>query len=750
MATEDPFRLVGSAIENKHRIDHVVDEGGFAVVYRGYHLGFEQPIAVKCLKVPPHFTGPAHALFLAKFREEGKHLARLSEHRSVVRVYDYGITKGPTGLEIPFLVLEWLEGATLEAHLIGRAQARLGGLGESTSVTLLRPAIEAIGFAHRLGIAHRDLKPANLFLARTALGDVLKVFDFGIAKAMQEGETATRIATRTTSGFSAFTPRYGAPEQFRSKRYGATGPWTDVHALGLILVECATGRPALEGEEDGDYFVASTADVRPTPRARGAQVSDGFEQVCAKALALLPAERYRHAGELLEALDALGAPRDGASPPTQARDRTVLEMPASVVASTSPEAASPYAGADAAQATVWPPLPGETRRDTPAPAKTEPPAEPPAAPAPAITERPGERTDPQPPSPAATQHRAEATVATGGSTVLSALSAVRAVTAPGEPTPEAPQPRAPVRAAPLGGRAKLVAGAAVGLIGVAIVLALVLGRHGDESAAGADTTSLPLASGLAGAHTASGSGSPAAPVASAEGCPAPMKSVPAGELQMGCAPADSNCLPAEKPLHRVPMQTYCIDETLVTVADYRKCAQDGGCLVDGLNGCAELGTWNATGKDEHPIVCVTWQQADAYCRWARKRLPTEEEWEYAARGKDLRIFPWGDEPPTGQLCWKRWQKARGEGEKDKRDGTCSVGSHLSGASPFGLLDMVGNVWEWTASDYRDGYDAAPIASERVIRGGFWGSNSLTEVRVSSRNHLKTGRSLDSLGFRCAK
>lgn len=96
---------------------------------------------------------------------------------------------------------------------------------------------------------------------------VLKVLDFGIAKAMQEGETATQLATRTSSGFSAFSPQYGAPEQFRAKRYGATGPWTDVHALGLILTELVSGRRALVGEEHADFHECSTAERRPTPGA---------------------------------------------------------------------------------------------------------------------------------------------------------------------------------------------------------------------------------------------------------------------------------------------------------------------------------------------------------------------------------------------------------------------------------------------------------------------------------------------------
>jgi len=309
--TPDPFNLVGTAIDGKYRIDEMIGEGGFGVVYKGFHEKLDIPIAVKCLKVPSHFTADAKELFLDKFQDEGRHLAKLSEHRSVTRVYDFGVASG-----LPFLVLEWLEGEDLEQLL----ETQQTPFTEAAAVEFLRPAIDALAFAHSSGIAHRDIKPANLFWAKTALGEVLKVLDFGIAKAMQDGETATQLSTKTSSGFSAFSPPYGAPEQFRSKKYGATGPWTDVHALGLILTEMVTGQPAFDGEEMGDFFVACIGDQRPTPRHFGAEVSDAFEQLCAKALARSPEERFADASELLDALDNMAAGSPAPRVDTQAQE----------------------------------------------------------------------------------------------------------------------------------------------------------------------------------------------------------------------------------------------------------------------------------------------------------------------------------------------------------------------------------------------------------------------------------------------
>ncbi|MBK8943278.1 MAG: peptidylprolyl isomerase [Polyangiaceae bacterium] len=178
-------------------------------------------------------------------------------------------------------------------------------MSPADAVALLRGALEGITFAHEQSppVAHRDLKPANVFVVvDPKRGAQTKVLDFGIAKAMQDGEKVTQLKSRTSSGFSAFSPSHGAPEQFRPKKYGETSPRTDVYALGLLLCEVTTGRPALEGDDLVELMESSTHAERPTPRRRGAKVSDAFEAVCERALALQPKERYATAGELHAAL----------------------------------------------------------------------------------------------------------------------------------------------------------------------------------------------------------------------------------------------------------------------------------------------------------------------------------------------------------------------------------------------------------------------------------------------------------------
>ena len=104
--SDDVFELVGSSLHGKYRVDAVVGEGGFGVVYRGFHLSFEQPIALKCLKMPSHFTAEARQTFLERFREEGKLLAKLASHGAVTRVYDFAVTTTADDVAVPYLVLE--------------------------------------------------------------------------------------------------------------------------------------------------------------------------------------------------------------------------------------------------------------------------------------------------------------------------------------------------------------------------------------------------------------------------------------------------------------------------------------------------------------------------------------------------------------------------------------------------------------------------------------------------------------------
>jgi serine/threonine protein kinase len=234
------------------------------------------------------------------------------------------------------------------------------------AIALIEPAAEALALAHKRGIAHRDIKPANLFLLGDPRGEScpVKLLDFGIAKVVQDAQKMGGAFTKTSGQVTSFTPAYGAPEQF-SRTHGATGPWTDVFALALVLVECVTGRPPLDGDDFMQIAYASADKaVRPTPRTRGVSVSDAVEAVFLGALAVVPTERYRTAGEFwnalrvaigLEPLRALGSAQGpglvSTSRPSVVSSASVREPPGSGSASapgavqiTAPPATAGQAG----------------------------------------------------------------------------------------------------------------------------------------------------------------------------------------------------------------------------------------------------------------------------------------------------------------------------------------------------------------------------------------------------------------------
>lgn len=192
--------------------------------------------------------------------------------------------------------------------------------------------------------------------------------------------------------------------------------------------------------------------------------------------------------------------------------------------------------------------------------------------------------------------------------------------------------------------------------------------------------------------------------------------VPAGEYVIGREPGETRQRFTE-------MDSFELTRTPVTNAQY------GHFVVEG--GAAAPSHWPAVA--DHPVVFVDWHEASAFCAWAGGRLPTEAEWEKAARGTDGRTYPWGDEEDETRATI---------GGGMKGGTTSRVGSYPDGASPYGLLDMAGNVWEWTSTEYPPG--------ERVLRGGSFASPGLTWARCTMRSHSRPVRRQAHIGFRVAR
>ena len=238
----------------------------------------------------------------------------------------------------------------------------------------------------------------------------------------------------------------------------------------------------------------------------------------------------------------------------------------------------------------------------------------------------------------------------------------------------------------------------------------------------------------------------------ASGCGPPpgMVEVPDdGVFEMG-----SNAYPDEMPIRQVQVDRFWMDETEVTVEAYAGCVDAGTCSEPSTGTYCN---WMVAGREDHPVNCVTWFQAEEYCGYAdegTKRLPTEAEWEKAARGTDAREYPWGDTP--GPSCTHVVMIDGGSG--CGMDSTWPVGSKPNGDSPYGAHDMAGNVWEWVADWYADTYDAMETSnptgpetgSLRVLRGGSWLGSFSYNFRAAYRYENDPAYDYITVGFRCAR
>lgn len=245
-----------------------------------------------------------------------------------------------------------------------------------------------------------------------------------------------------------------------------------------------------------------------------------------------------------------------------------------------------------------------------------------------------------------------------------------------------------------------------------------------------------------------------------------MVAIPAGSFAMGSDSPEAG--DNEKPIHDVTVAPFLLDRTEVTVAAYAACVRAGACtapdaFVDERGNYRVFCNWqHPEARANHPVNCVDFFQAQAFCAWASKRLPSEMEWELAARGGEERVFPWGNEAPDatrlnacGLACAKNLVARRFPGvppmysPDDAWPETAPVGSFPGGASKHGVLDLAGNVWEWTATEYAT-YDGKAGEPKRVLRGGSWGGGEARTERTTYRFRLDPSSRAQFLGFRCAR
>src|SRR5262245_54639337 len=296
-------RLLGG----RYQVGELLGYGGMAEVHRGRDLRLGRDVAIKTLR---HDLA-RDATFQLRFRREAQNAASLN-HPAIVAVYDTGEERGPAGEELPYIVMEFVNGRTLKEVL-----AAEGRLMPRRALEIVSDICSAIEFSHRHGIIHRDIKPANVMLNST--GQV-KVMDFGIARALASGAT-----TMTQTSAVIGTAQYLSPEQARGEPVDAR---SDVYATGCVLFELLCGHPPFVGDNPVSVAYQHVREDPRPPSESNRDVSPDVDAVVLKALAKNPINRYQSAGEMRADIMRAAAGRPVIATPVMSQDeRTSMMAP---------------------------------------------------------------------------------------------------------------------------------------------------------------------------------------------------------------------------------------------------------------------------------------------------------------------------------------------------------------------------------------------------------------------------------------
>lgn len=611
------------------------------------------------------------------------------EHPHIVRFFGFEETHG-----LAFLVMEFIEGVTLRRylHLLRRPLA----LPETLYVT--QPVCSALHYAHQMGVYHCDVKPANIFIER---GGRVVLADFGIA---QLSESAT--VTFSTPG----TPAYMSPEQCQGTE--DLDARADIYSLGVTTYEMLTLDRPFKGEADGTTGGRGER-VRweqihlppPPPRSVNPHISPSAEAAILRSLEKAPGRRQQGALDFHRELSGSGAMEPVDSLPWVEG----LQAPPSGVE-------------------LPPPPPPPHKKPLPA--------------------------------------RGIGVVVGGVGIVVLAVLLLALIPRIIPPTPTPPLTRD-------------AATATARVTRILPTYTLIPSPMYTPEIEPTWTPSLPSSAAFTPTPMPTPTPSPVLPpttcrsgtVISWPQDDAELVCVPEGEFVMGSNSDHINdviqwCREAgghsctygefsnETPKHSVWVDAFFIDRTEVTNRQYQRCVAAGACtepLSFGSN--TRRSYYSNASFGDYPVIHVSWRQARDYCEWAGRRLPSEAEWEKAARGTDGRVYPWGSASPGTSLA-----NFLPVGRSPETYDTTRVGSYPSGASPYGALDMAGNVWEWVWDWFgQTYYETTPFrnppgpssGSEHVIRGGAW-YNKFYYLRTTNRGTSADPHSMGNrIGFRCA-
>jgi eukaryotic-like serine/threonine-protein kinase len=296
----DPFDLVGDVLDGQFRVDAFAGEGDLSVVYKGHHFGVDAPVAIKCLNLPETLDPALAKPLVDGFKQASSMHYRLARgNLHIAQTIASGSTLVPrSGVVVPYLVREWFDGESLASDLGRRRAEKRTGRSLEDALALLETAFDGVAYAHAQNEVHLSLNPSNFFVlgGSGAERHTLKVLDFGVARTMNA--FGVRPGGRPGTGLRLLFPAYAAPEQL-DRNVGELGPWTDVYALALVMMEVLSDR-AVMSETDTGAVVEHALDERrrPSPQSHGIKLPSHVERALSRAVSLQPARRQKNAAEL--------------------------------------------------------------------------------------------------------------------------------------------------------------------------------------------------------------------------------------------------------------------------------------------------------------------------------------------------------------------------------------------------------------------------------------------------------------------
>ena len=723
-------------LEGKYYLECRLGQGGMGVVYKARHSYLKTSHAIKIIL--PDLVGNDPQL-VTRFRQEALAAAAI-RHQNVVGVSDYGVAMGT----MPFLVMEYVEGESLH-DLLAREQR----LSPERAFELMSAIGAGVGAAHHQGIVHRDLKPLNVMILKdkSNMSEAIKILDFGLAK-IKSGELLGSFIQAQTTGLMG-SPYYMAPEQWADEEPDAR---SDIYSLGVMLFQMLAGDVPFKGSSIPAIMKKHMTDEVPPFSSFGVQIAPQIELAVRHSLEKAPDKRASSVELFIEELrTAIGITFQNSNPiglntnpSLPVSTLNVLTNPPQsnvfvdnvVVGKTQPDGwlileglqsgnhhlrVSHEGFQDWVDNVVCDGKPKQVIADL----KVEQIKDIEAIPKPSF------ETVPSFAKPSLHNEVPQSFSASRGSQTGNQQQAQQTVSTVTNSIPIEPKAKKSLFASPL----------ILAIIGISGVLLLAIVGVGGAYMSGLIGTTVKKTNVNSGIPIAPGNSK--TPETSTESYKNEMVKIPGGKFKMG----RNDGRPVEQPEHEVEVKDFWMDKTEVTTGEYYDFVKQIGYTPPVYwEGRSPLG-----GTEKMPIRFVNLDDARAFADWRSKRdgvlyrLPTEEEWEYAARnGGENNFYPWGNDFKEGCAI------------TDKPDTQPEpVGSKSCGANKWGVQDLIGNVYEWTSTkaalyqgnkgEVKNEYKGVTY----VIRGGsaFDKSTGKGSIDSTRREFVEQSKRDARLGFR---